>query len=149
MFVIEFFLYYFALEYFLSYLDVEGCVEFCIVCFDECHADAFVDAEAVVSGCYFAHLFAFCVEDGVAVAWYGFVCEFYADEFLFDAVCFLFFEGFFADEFGFVGMFYYNGCVATYTSPPPTAEPPLKGKPWTCVVFQPSPRGEGAEGRGG
>ncbi|MBQ8575316.1 MAG: hypothetical protein IJ447_04635, partial [Clostridia bacterium] len=44
------------------------------------------------------------------------------------------------DKLKFVEMFLIHGCVATYTSPPPTAEPLLKEKPWliTNLIAFPS-----------
>lgn len=102
MFIVKFLLDNFALEDFLADLDREWCVEFCIVGLDESHADALVHAEAMIAGRYFAHDFAFSVEDSIAVTRDCLVHEFYADELLCDAICLLLNEGFLADEFRLV-----------------------------------------------
>ena len=119
MFIVKFLLDDFARECLFANLDLERRVEFCIVCFDEGHADALVHAEAVIAGGDFAHLLALHVEDGIAVAGNCFVCEFNADELLCDAVCLLLCKGFLADELGLVELAehgetcHYGGDVCT------------------------------------
>ena len=98
MFIVKFLLYHFAGEHFLANLDGKRCVELGELCLDESHADALIDAEAVVARRDFDHLFAVHVEHRIAVTWDCFVCEFDADELLRHAVGLLLCEGFLADE---------------------------------------------------
>ena len=102
MFIVKFLLYHFAFEHFLAYLDGKGSVEFGELCLDESHADALIDAEAMIARRYFTHYFALGVEDCVAVTRNCFVCKFDADELLSNAVGLLLDEGFLTDELFFI-----------------------------------------------
>ena len=102
VFIVKLFLYHLSLEDLFADLDGERCVEFCELGLDEGHADALIDAEAVVAGCDFAHDFAICVKNGITVTGDSLVSKFNTDELLRYAVGFLLHEGFLADEFGLV-----------------------------------------------
>ena len=67
VFVVELLLNHSAGEDLLADLYLEGRVKLGELCLDESHADALIDAEAMIACRYFAHHFALGVQDCVAV----------------------------------------------------------------------------------
>lgn len=66
------------------------------------HANALVDAKAMIARCYLANYFSIGVQDGITVSGNRFVCKLDADKLLSDAVCLLLDECFLTDELLFI-----------------------------------------------